>query len=57
MGKSTNRHGRDLIVCLGYVVHMACFYLIYINLPERSPIDSSDEATYIDSKYVLMKPD
>ncbi|XP_052262604.1 UNC93-like protein MFSD11 [Dreissena polymorpha] len=55
MGKSTNRHGRDLIIMFGYVVHMVCFFLIFINLPERSPINESNEATYItSSKYVAI---
>ncbi|XP_052821047.1 UNC93-like protein MFSD11 [Mya arenaria] len=55
MGKSTNRHGRDLIVMFGYVVHMGCFYLIYINLPERSPLEASYGDTFItSSKYIAI---
>jgi len=50
MGKSTNRHGRDLIICFGYVIHMVCFFMIFLNIPEHSPIDNRIEDTYIDSK-------
>ncbi|XP_792285.2 UNC93-like protein MFSD11 [Strongylocentrotus purpuratus] len=39
LGKKTIKFGRDPIVLLGYVVHMICFYLIYINLPAESPIN------------------
>ncbi|XP_053392761.1 UNC93-like protein MFSD11 [Mercenaria mercenaria] len=55
MAKRTNRHGRDIIVMFGYVIHMACFYLIFINLPSKSPIDPTDESTYMTTnKYVAI---
>ena len=50
LGKKTNRHGRDIIVVFGYVVHMVCFFLIFINFPKSSPIESLDQPTYITSK-------
>ena len=54
LGKSTNRHGRDLIVCLSYTVHIICFYLIFINMPDHSPRHCTNEDTYITSKWVLL---
>ncbi|XP_077979841.1 UNC93-like protein MFSD11 [Glandiceps talaboti] len=54
-GKRTNHYGRDPIIFLGYFVHMSCFYLIFINLPERSPIEETFEIAYIDpNKYIAF---
>ena len=50
LGKKTNRYGRDIIVVFGYVVHMLCFYLIFINFPSQSPIEETHGSTYITSK-------
>ncbi|XP_041473415.1 UNC93-like protein MFSD11 [Lytechinus variegatus] len=47
LGKKTIKFGRDPIILLGYVVHMICFYLIFLNLPAESPIQSSHEGSYI----------
>ena len=50
-GSKTNRHGRDPIVLLGYIVHMACFYLCFLNFPSKSPMEKdSNEVTYITPK-------
>ncbi|XP_066292307.1 UNC93-like protein MFSD11 isoform X1 [Branchiostoma lanceolatum] len=59
-GKLTNRHGRDPIILFGFIVHMTAYYLIYINLPQSSPIsDIVNDASYypvlIDSnKYLAI---
>ncbi|CAL1528818.1 unnamed protein product, partial [Lymnaea stagnalis] len=53
LGTKTNAHGRDLIVMLGYIVHMVAFYIIFLNLPEKSPIDPTNSATYITSNTYL----
>ncbi|XP_052068663.1 UNC93-like protein MFSD11 [Mytilus californianus] len=54
-GKRTNRHGRDPIVVLGYILHMAAFFLIFINLPSESPLKLSNEATYlVSNKYIAI---
>ncbi|KAL4239617.1 DUF895 domain membrane protein [Mactra antiquata] len=55
LAKSTNRKGRDIIVMFGYVVHMACFYLIYLNLPAKSPIGATDDSAKITpNEYVAI---
>ncbi|KAG1707504.1 UNC93-like protein MFSD11 [Nymphon striatum] len=55
LGKTTNKYGRDPVVVLGYVVHMICFYLIYINLPNNSPLGETMEIAYIHTnKYLAL---
>ncbi|XP_060064212.1 UNC93-like protein MFSD11 [Ylistrum balloti] len=49
-GKRTNKYGRDPIVVLGYVLHMVCFFLIFINMPSDSTFNhtsSESAATYL----------
>lgn len=54
-GKRTNKYGRDPIVMLGYICHMAAFYLIFLNLPDQSPIKDTLDATYITpNKYLAI---
>lgn len=53
LGKKTNRYGRDPIVILGYVVHMAAFYLIFINIPFRAALHETTEGAYIHSNVQL----
>ncbi|XP_078692786.1 UNC93-like protein MFSD11 [Branchiostoma floridae x Branchiostoma belcheri] len=59
-GKLANRHGRDPIILLGFLVHTTAYYLIYINLPQSSPIteivtDASYYPVLIQSnKYVAV---
>ncbi|KAL3875933.1 hypothetical protein ACJMK2_033837 [Sinanodonta woodiana] len=54
-GKRTNKYGRDPIVVFGYLVHMIAFFLIFINLPEESPINSTGSDTYMTSStYVAI---
>ena len=50
LGKKTNHFGRDPIILLGYVVHMVAFYLIFLSLPEDSPIRETEQPTYIPPK-------
>lgn len=47
MGKRTNKYGRDPIVLLGYLAHMVAFFLIFMNIPNGSPHDSNDSATFM----------
>lgn len=55
MGKRTNKYGRDPIVLLGYLAHMAAFFLIFMNIPNGSPQNSNDSATYMTpNQYVAV---
>ncbi|XP_059141605.1 UNC93-like protein MFSD11 isoform X2 [Physella acuta] len=55
LGKKTNAHGRDPIIVLGYVVQITAFFLIFLDLPQNSPIDLTNQPTYITSnKYVAI---
>lgn len=54
LGKKTNVHGRDPIVIMGYVIHMVAFYIVFLNLPEHSPIQDTWENTYISTRYDLV---
>ncbi|XP_062586951.1 UNC93-like protein MFSD11 [Saccostrea cucullata] len=55
MGKRTNKYGRDPIVLLGFLSHMAAFYLIFMNLPNGSPKNSDDLSTYMTpNRYVAI---
>lgn len=52
-GRHTIKYGRDPIVMLGMVVHMVCFYLIFLNLQSDSPMKETSLPTYIPSNYYL----
>jgi len=39
--------GRDPIVFLGFVTHTISFYLIFLNLPDSSPLGQTDDYAYI----------
>ncbi|PIK55725.1 putative UNC93-like protein MFSD11-like [Apostichopus japonicus] len=55
LGNRTNTYGRDPIVLLGYLVHMACFFLIFLNIPGPSPIDSTSvKAIITTSEYLAV---
>ncbi|KAJ4443939.1 hypothetical protein ANN_05728, partial [Periplaneta americana] len=55
MGPKTIRWGRDPIVMVGFLIHMASFFLIFLNLPNSSPFGDTDEAAFITSNaYVAI---
>ena len=47
LGSKTTRWGRDPIVIMGYVIHLASFFLIFINLPTVAPFGDTHETSYI----------
>lgn len=53
MGKTTNRFGRDPVILLGYVVHMISFFLVFLNIPGKSALESTSQPAYIDSNEYL----
>lgn len=50
LGKRTNKYGRDPIVLLGFLSHMAAFFLIFMNIPDGSPKNNEDWSTYMTPK-------
>ncbi|XP_073245430.1 UNC93-like protein MFSD11 isoform X3 [Porites lutea] len=52
-GKRSNKFGREPIVLFGMIVHWICFVLIFLNLPDISPIQA---VTTADDYNVFSKP-
>ncbi|XP_017041086.1 UNC93-like protein MFSD11 [Drosophila ficusphila] len=48
LGNKTTRYGRDPIVIAGYVMHMAAFFMTFINLPNSAPFKDTTEISYLD---------
>ncbi|KAK3851429.1 hypothetical protein Pcinc_041918 [Petrolisthes cinctipes] len=46
-GSKTVKFGRDPIVILGYLVHMVCFFLIFLNLPTMSPLQNTQDPSFL----------
>ena len=55
-GYKTNKHGKDIIILLGFVIHMIAFFLVFINLPDETPIvkQATLQPAYIISRYVCL---
>ncbi|ODN05433.1 UNC93-like protein MFSD11 [Orchesella cincta] len=47
LGARTVKNGRDPIVLLGFLCHTVAFYMIFINLPDASPLGSTGGLSYI----------
>lgn len=55
LGSKTSRWGRDPIVIMGYLIHLVCFFLIFINLPAEAPFGDTTAVSYIEpSPYLAM---
>lgn len=52
-GNRTNIYGRDPIVLLGYLVHMTCFMIVFINIPMNSPVAANIDSAFIASNEYL----
>ncbi|XP_017000333.2 UNC93-like protein MFSD11 [Drosophila takahashii] len=48
LGNKTTRYGRDPIVIAGYVMHMAAFFMTFINLPNSAPFKDTTNISYLD---------
>ncbi|XP_071961166.1 UNC93-like protein MFSD11 [Antedon mediterranea] len=48
LGYKTNKHGRDPIVLLGYIVHIIAFYMILLNIPGNAPLHKAEDNAYIE---------
>ena len=52
LGSRTSKFGRSPITYLGLFVHMLSFYIIFLMLPASSPIQESDDITFINPRYL-----
>ncbi|KAJ8308224.1 hypothetical protein KUTeg_013098 [Tegillarca granosa] len=48
-----NKLGRDPVIMIGYLTHVTCFYLIFLNFPGDSPIKDTSAPTYITSNIAI----
>jgi len=48
LGNKTTRYGRDPIVIAGYVMHMAAFFMTFVNLPNSAPFKDTTDISYLD---------
>ncbi|KAL1117289.1 hypothetical protein AAG570_004615 [Ranatra chinensis] len=53
LGKKTTRWGRDPVVILGLIVHLVSFFLIFLNLPDKSPLGDTNDEAMITSNGVI----
>lgn len=52
-GNKTNKWGRDPIVMAGFVLHAIAFFLIFLNLPDPSPLGKTDATAFITTNAIL----
>jgi hypothetical protein len=53
LGAKTIKWGRDPIVIVGFVLHVISFFLIFLNLPNNSPLQDTPEDAIITSSKEL----
>ncbi|XP_074648409.1 UNC93-like protein MFSD11 [Tubulanus polymorphus] len=57
-GKWMRRFGRDPIIVFGFLVNITMYYLIFLNLPQMSPIEETHGDVYVNfgyySKYLAV---
>ncbi|BFF92673.1 UNC93-like protein MFSD11 [Drosophila madeirensis] len=49
LGNKTTRFGRDPIVIVGYIMHMAAFFMTFINLPNSAPFKDTTDISYLET--------
>lgn len=54
LAAKTTRCGRDPIVIAGYVIHMVAFLLIFMNLPDDSPFNDTNDISFFDPPQVWI---
>ena len=50
LGSRAIKFGRSPIIYLGLFAHMLSFYILFLMLPASSPIQESDDLTYINPR-------
>ncbi|CAH1389670.1 unnamed protein product [Nezara viridula] len=55
LSSKTAKFGRDPIVLLGFIVHIATYFCIFLNLPDSSPLqDTTDNAIIRSNGYLAI---
>ncbi|KAH8420785.1 hypothetical protein KR222_005117 [Zaprionus bogoriensis] len=54
LASKTTRFGRDPIVIAGYILHMAAYFMTYINLPNSAPFKDTTDISYLDPPSASM---
>ncbi|XP_039261374.1 UNC93-like protein MFSD11 isoform X2 [Styela clava] len=52
-GRRTVKYGRSPVVFLGFFLHLAAFFLIFLNIPDEAPLHQTHEVAYIDPNVVI----
>lgn len=47
LATKTNRYGRDPIILLGFIIQLIAFFLIFLNLPDLSPLGETETISYL----------
>lgn len=53
LGARTVRWGRDPIIVGGFIVHVAAFFLIFLNLPNSAPFGNTSEEAFLQTNAYL----
>lgn len=46
LGSKTVKYGRDPVVIMGLIIHLASFVLIFLNLPDKSPFEDTTDVGF-----------
>lgn len=53
LGAKFGKWGRDPIVIAGFIVHVIAFFCIFVNLPNSSPFDTTNDDAFITPNAIL----
>jgi MFS family permease len=53
LGNKTVKHGRNPVILLGLISHIVVFFLIFLNIPERAPLEETSEEAYVATNEYL----
>ncbi|XP_074029711.1 UNC93-like protein MFSD11 isoform X2 [Leptinotarsa decemlineata] len=53
LGSKTTKWGRDPIVGGAFIIHAVSYFLIFLNLPNSSPFNDTNESAYMTSNAIL----
>uniref|UniRef100_A0A914XGC5 UNC93-like protein MFSD11 n=1 Tax=Plectus sambesii TaxID=2011161 RepID=A0A914XGC5_9BILA len=52
-GKKFDKYGRTPIIIFAAIAHLACFALIFVNLPTQAPIEKTNDTSLIEPSLAL----